>query len=98
MDAIIPWASWVAKITPHYPAGKRGRLLRGIEIMLRMYLLQIWFDLSDECLEDTIYDIYLFYALFANVNLVQCIRAGHLTEYTGRTMPDFGKKVLKSTC
>ena len=58
MNEIIPWADWVKKIQPYYPAGKRGRPPRGIEVMLRMYLLQIWFNLSDEGLEDAIYDSY----------------------------------------
>jgi len=43
---------------PHYPDGKRGRPPKGIEKMLRMYLLQCWFNLSDEGLEDAIYDSY----------------------------------------
>ena len=30
----------------------------GIEKMLRMYLLQIWFNLSDPATEDTVYDSY----------------------------------------
>ena len=46
------------KIRPFYPSGKRGRPTRGIELMLRMYLLQIWFGLSDEGTEDAIYDSY----------------------------------------
>ena len=54
MNEIIPWAAWVNKILPYYPSGKRGRPPRGIEVMLRMYLLQIWFNLSDEGLEDAI--------------------------------------------
>ena len=58
MNDIIPWADWVNKILPYYPKGKRGRPPRGIEVMLRMYLLQIWFNLSDEGLEDAIYDSY----------------------------------------
>ena len=58
MNAIIPWAEWVEKIRPFYPSGKRGRPVRGIELMLRMYLLQIWFGLSDEGTEDAIYDSY----------------------------------------
>lgn len=58
MDDIIPWGEWVAYIIPHYPAGKRGRPPMGIEKMLRMYLLQCWFNLSDEGLEDAIYDSY----------------------------------------
>jgi IS5 family transposase len=70
MDAIIPWGEWVAKIAPHYPAGKRGRPPRGIEVMLRMYLLQIWFSLSDEGLEDAIYDIYAFQR-FLGINFME---------------------------
>lgn len=58
MDKIIPWKYWVEIITPYYPSGKRGRPPKGIETMLRMYLLQIWFSLFDEGLEDEIYDNY----------------------------------------
>ncbi len=58
MDQIIPWDYWVEMIRPYYPSGKRGRPPKGIETMLRMYLLQIWFTLSDEGLEDSIYDSY----------------------------------------
>ncbi len=32
----------------------------GIDKMLRMYLLQVWFNLSDEGVEDAIYDSYAF--------------------------------------
>ena len=58
MDEIIPWDSWIELIRPYYPSGKRGRPVRGIETMLRMYLMQIWFNLSDEGIEDSIYDSY----------------------------------------
>lgn len=58
MDEIIPWEYWVQMIRPFYPSGKRGRPPRGIETMLRMYLMQIWFSLSDEGMEDAIYDSY----------------------------------------
>ncbi len=37
---------------------KRGRKPIGIETMLRMYLMQIGFSLSDEGIEDSIYDSY----------------------------------------
>ena len=60
MEEIIPWAEWVAIIKPYYPNGKRGRPTKGIEKMLRMYLLQSWFNLSDEGIEDAIYDSYAF--------------------------------------
>ncbi|MBQ9049626.1 MAG: hypothetical protein IJ126_03325 [Lachnospiraceae bacterium] len=46
MDKIIPWNEWIDLIKPYYPSGKRGRPTRGIETMLRMYLMQNWFNLS----------------------------------------------------
>jgi len=58
MNDSIPWDEWVAYIVPYYPKGERGRPPMGIEKMLRMYLLQCWFNLSDEGLEDAIYDSY----------------------------------------
>lgn len=58
MDAILPWKEWVALVQPHYPAGKRGRPPKEIEVMLRMLMLQVWFSLSDEGVEDAILDSY----------------------------------------
>lgn len=58
MDTMIPWSAWIAMILPFYPSGKRGRPVKGIETMLRMYLMQIWFNLSDVAIEDAIYDSY----------------------------------------
>ena len=40
------------------PKGEHGRPVRSIETMLRMYLMQTWFNLSDEGTEDAIYDSY----------------------------------------
>jgi transposase, IS5 family len=61
MNSTIPWASWVGLIEPHYYSdrpGKRGRKAKPVDTMLRMYLLQVWFSLSDEGVEDAIYDSY----------------------------------------
>ena len=58
MEEIIPWDSWIQIIAPYYPSGNHGRPVKGIETMLRMYLLQDWFNLSDEGVEDAIYDSY----------------------------------------
>jgi IS5 family transposase len=58
MDEIIPWSYWIDMIRPYYFNNKRGRKPIGIESMLRMYLMQIWFSLSDEGIEDSIYDSY----------------------------------------
>lgn len=56
MDAIIPWKRLCELIKPHYYNNKTGRPPIGIETMLRMYFLQIWFSLSDELTEDGILD------------------------------------------
>lgn len=58
MDEIIPWSYWGEMIRPHYFNNTHGRKPIGIEVMLRMYLMQIWFNLSDEGIEDSIYDSY----------------------------------------
>jgi transposase, IS5 family len=58
MDATIPWVTWVGLIEPFYYSGRKGRRPKPIETMLRMYLLQVWFSLSDEGVEEAIYDSY----------------------------------------
>ena len=58
MDEIIPWSEWIELIRPFYPKGDRGCPPRGIEVMLRMYLVQSWFNLSDAMVEDAVYDSY----------------------------------------
>ena len=56
MEAIVPWQKLCRLIEPHYPKGERGRPPIGTERMLRIYFLQIWFNLSDPGAEDTLYD------------------------------------------
>jgi transposase, IS5 family len=56
MEEVIPWASLLAVIQPHYPQGRRGRPPVGLERMLRVYFLQHWYGLADEALEDALYD------------------------------------------
>lgn len=57
IEAVTPWTSLVAVIEPFYPKGDgRGRPPIGVERMLRMYVAQNCFGLSDEGTEDAIYD------------------------------------------
>ena len=70
MEEIIPWKEWEKEILPFYYKGKRGRPPRGIETMLRMYLMQIWFNLSDEGIEDAIYDSYAM-RKFMKINFLE---------------------------
>ena len=58
MDLVVPWQEWTRLIEPVYYHKKRGRKPVPIETMLRMYLLQVWFHLSDEAVEDAINDSY----------------------------------------
>jgi ISPssy, transposase len=58
MESIIPWKEWMKLIAPYYVQKERGRKLISLETMLRMYLMQNWFGLSDEGIEDAIYDSY----------------------------------------
>lgn len=56
MDRVIPWRRLIELIEPVYPKGSQGRRPIGVETMLRIYLLQQWFDLSDPAAEDALYD------------------------------------------
>ena len=75
MDALIPWEEWVAAFLPVYPKGSRGRPPMAPEKMLRMYLLQTWFHLSDAATEDAIYDSY-------------CMRKFTGIDFLTQTVPD----------
>jgi IS5 family transposase len=57
IDAVTPWPALVAEVEPFYPKGEgRGRPPIGLERMLRMYIAQQCFGLSDEGTEDALYD------------------------------------------
>ena len=57
IEAVTPWAALVAEIAPYYPKGEGpGRPPIGLERMLRMYIAQQCFGLSDEGIEDALYD------------------------------------------
>ena len=48
MDRLIPWGEWEEEIRPCYYKGERGNKPYGIELMLRLYVLQNLYTLSDE--------------------------------------------------
>jgi len=57
IEAVTPWATLERTIAPHYPSsGGRGRPPIGLGRMLRMYIAQQCFGLSDEGIEDALYD------------------------------------------
>ena len=47
MDRIIPWGEWIALIRPCYYKGERGNKPYDLERMLRIYMIQNLYNLSD---------------------------------------------------
>ena len=57
IEAVTPWTELVTALEPFYPKGEgRGRPPIGLARMLRMYIVQQCFGLSDEGMEDAVYD------------------------------------------
>ena len=56
MDGIMPWTELESLIEPYYPKEGKGRPAVGLSIMLRIYFLQHWFNLSDPAAEEALYD------------------------------------------
>ena len=57
IERVIPWQKLLDVIAPHYrKGGKTGRPSIPLERLLRMYLVQQCFALSDEGTEDALYD------------------------------------------
>ena len=58
MDRIIPWPEMTAAVATVYPkiSEQGGRPPIPLERMLRIYFLQLWFNLSDPAVEEALYD------------------------------------------
>jgi IS5 family transposase len=57
IDSVTPWGKLHKLIEPHYPKPiGAGRPPTGLARMLRMYVAQQCFGLSDEGIEDAVYD------------------------------------------
>src|SRR5574344_2600239 len=48
IERIIPWGEWIALIRPCYYKGERGNKPYDLERMLRIYMIQNLYNLSDE--------------------------------------------------
>jgi IS5 family transposase len=58
MASIVPWKELESVVEPVYPKGSEqgGRPPIALQKMLRMYFLQLWFNLSDPAVEEALYD------------------------------------------
>lgn len=60
LEELIPWTDLLAVIAPHYPrSGSRGRQPIGLEVMLRIHLVQLAYNYSDPAMEDALVEIPL---------------------------------------
>jgi IS5 family transposase len=59
MEAVVPWKALIALIEPCYPktGSKGGRPPYPLETMLRIHLMQQWYDLSDPAMEDALIEV-----------------------------------------
>jgi IS5 family transposase len=56
MERIVPWSGLLGLVRPHYAKAGNGRRPVGLEIMLRTYFVQQWFNLSDPGVEEALYE------------------------------------------
>ena len=59
MEKVVPWKALLDLIEPHYPktGSKGGRPPYPLETMLRIHLMQQWYDLSDPAMEDALIEV-----------------------------------------
>lgn len=56
MNNVVPWKKIKKIVKPHYYSSKYGRPPMDIVLMLKIYCLQQWYQLSDPAMEEAIYD------------------------------------------
>jgi IS5 family transposase len=56
MERVVPWSAMESLVRPHYARAGNGRQPVGLSIMLRMYFVQQWFNLSDPGAEELLYE------------------------------------------
>ena len=71
MEAVVPWSALIDLIEPHYPktSKKGGRPPYPLATMLRIHLLQQWYDLSDPAMEDALIEVPTM-RRFAGIDLI----------------------------
>ena len=60
IDRIVPWEKWISIIKPYYYKGERGNKPYDLERMLRIYLVQNLYNLSDMAAVAEVIDIRAF--------------------------------------
>lgn len=58
IDRVAPWAELETLIKPHYAKLGNSHRPVGFAIMLWVYFVQQWFNLSASCVEEALYDSF----------------------------------------
>lgn len=69
MDQVIPWYKLINKVEKYYQEKKTGRNRTETKLLLKIYFLQQWYNLSDPGAEEAIYDRNSFQR-FLNIDLL----------------------------
>ena len=71
MEAVVPWQALIDLIKSCYPktGSKGGRPPYPLETMLRIHLMQQWYDLSDPAMEDPLIEVPTM-RRFAGIDLI----------------------------
>lgn len=69
MDQVIPWYKLINKVEKYYKNNKIGRNRTETKLLLKIYFLQQWYNLSDPGVEEAIYDRNSF-QMFLDLDLL----------------------------
>jgi len=72
METALPWGTLLAMCRKHYQPSKIGRPKTEIELLLKIYFLQQWYNLGDPTVEAEIYDSIAF-RRFLGIDLIENI-------------------------
>lgn len=94
IEHIVPWGRWIAMIKPCYYKGERGNKPYDLELMLRLYLLQNLYNLSDEATVAEAMDSRAFSEFCGVASAIRCLTGIHWVafEISSYTM------VYRSSC
>ena len=57
LDTLIPWSKFEQQLSRHYAKDTMGRKPYPLEVMLRIHIMQLIYNLSDPGMEDSLYEI-----------------------------------------
>jgi len=70
MESSLPWGTLFAMCRKHYSESDTGRPKTDIELLLKIYFLQQWYNLGDPTVEAEIYDSIAF-RRFLKIDLIE---------------------------